>query len=146
MKPMRVMLLLAALFAAPAWADEMLMVRSGQDFPEAMMTLQESIAGHGYTVSRVQRVDIGLTAAGFESDRYRVVFFGVPEEVRRMSARYPGLVPYLPLQITLFAEGGETLAATFDPTLFNDMVEPEDRSVLKRWRDDAIAILGDLRS
>lgn len=145
MKPIRLVLLFTLLMAPFAWADEMMMVRTAQDFPEAMLTLQEAIVAHGYTVSRVQRVDIGLTAAGYETDKYRVIFFGVPDEVRAMTARYPGLIPYLPLKITLFAEGDDTLAATFDPTLFNDMVTPEDRVILKRWRDDFISILSDLR-
>ncbi len=145
MKMMRLVLLLALLAGPAAWADEMMMVRTGQSFPEAMLALQAAIADHGYTVSRVQRVDIGLTAAGFETDKYRVVFFGKPEEVRRMTARYPELIPYLPLKIVIFAEGEETLASTFDPTLFNDLVAAEDRAVLKRWQADIFAILSGLR-
>ncbi len=34
-------------------------------FPEAMNALQSAIAEEGYKVSRVQRVDIGLTGSGY---------------------------------------------------------------------------------
>ena len=63
-------LLLLALFmpALTAWssplsavlASDLIMARSHETFPEAMLTLQTSIREHGYTVARVQRIDIGL--------------------------------------------------------------------------------------
>ncbi|HEY9149909.1 MAG TPA: DUF302 domain-containing protein, partial [Gammaproteobacteria bacterium] len=52
----------------PVQAEGLLMVRSAQSFPEAMLTLQGAIELQGYTLSRVQRVDIGLTASGFTTD------------------------------------------------------------------------------
>ena len=45
-------------------ANDLLMVRSQQSFPEAMLTLQTSIKDHGYQIVRVQRIDIGLTGMG----------------------------------------------------------------------------------
>ena len=57
-------------------ATDLIMARSHEKFPEAMLTLQESIAAHGYTVSRVQRIDIGLTGMGYKTDKYRIVFAG----------------------------------------------------------------------
>ena len=59
------LLLLASLAQA---GENLLMARSSLAFPEAMLALQESIGAHGYKLSRVQRVDIGLTTAGFETD------------------------------------------------------------------------------
>jgi hypothetical protein len=59
-----------------AIAEEIVMTRSVLAFPEAMLALQESIRAHGYTVSRVQRIDIGLTGMGYKTDKYRIVFAG----------------------------------------------------------------------
>ncbi len=59
----------------PAEAQQLIMTRSLNTFPETMLNLQEAIADQGYTISRVQRVDIGLTKMGYETDKYRVVFF-----------------------------------------------------------------------
>lgn len=126
--------------------DRLLMMRSPQSFPEAMLALQKTIGEYGYTISRVQRVDIGLTSSGFATDKYRIVFFGKPEEVRRLSAEHPQLIPYLPLKITLFAEQEETLISTFDPTLLIALAADEEfRSQAMRWRSDIIAIFDELR-
>lgn len=139
-------LLLLLCLRAEAGNDQLLMMRSSQSFPETMLALQKAIGEYGYTVSRVQRVDIGLTSSGFTTDKYRIVFFGKPEEVRRLSARYPQLIPYLPLKITLFAEQEETLLTTFDPTLLTDLAADDAfRSQAMRWRSDIIAIFDELR-
>jgi uncharacterized protein (DUF302 family) len=107
------------------------MVRS-QSFPEAMLTLQGAIELQGYTLSRVQRVDIGLTASGFATDMYRVVFLGKIEEVRELTEQYPELIPYLPLKIAVFAEGNETLLVTYDPVEFSRMYPGAGAAALLR--------------
>lgn len=107
---MKSFLLLVMLLVSPLLAaQDLFMVRSQLSFPEAMLVLQQSIGESGFKISRVQRVDIGLTMSGYETDKYRVVFFGDLDELRAVSDRYPGLIPYLPLKISIFAENGETL-------------------------------------
>jgi uncharacterized protein (DUF302 family) len=140
------LLLLAGSAPLQAGNDQLLMMRSLQSFPETMLALQRSIVDHGYTVSRVQRVDIGLTGSGFATDKYRIVFFGKPQEVRQLSARYPQLIPYLPLMITMFAEQEETLLTTFDPELLSTLAPDEGfRQQAMQWRRDIIAIFDTLR-
>jgi uncharacterized protein (DUF302 family) len=85
-------------------AEELFMVRSQLSFPEAMTVLQQAIRENGYQVSRVQRIDIGLTRSGYKTDKYRVVFFGKLQEIRRISDQYPELIAYLPLKIAIFAQ------------------------------------------
>ncbi len=70
----RVLSIILLCFAATTSASDLLMVRSQQGFPEAMLTLQTSIREHGYAISRVQRIDIGLTGMGYKTDKYRIVF------------------------------------------------------------------------
>ncbi|TDY03734.1 DUF302 domain-containing protein [Thiohalophilus thiocyanatoxydans] len=131
----------------PAYSvDRLLMARTEQAFPEAMLKLQETIKKHGYTVSRVQRVDIGLTQFGYETDKYRVVFFGKAEEIRRMSSEYPQLIPYLPLKIAIFAEEEDTLMVSFSPLQLMETDEPELNSVLENWTADLQAMLADMRN
>jgi len=57
----------------------------------------------------VQRIDIGLTRSGYKTDKYRVVFFGDLEEIRKLSDQHPELIAYLPLKIAIFAENDETI-------------------------------------
>lgn len=123
------------------------MVRAEQSFPEAMALLQEAITAQGYTVSRVQRVDIGLTSSGYRTDKYRVVFFGKPDEVREMSVRHVDLVPYLPLKIALFAEGEDTILLASGFTNLEDHFSGTEVSKrLKQWGADIATILEAVRS
>jgi uncharacterized protein (DUF302 family) len=131
-----------ALFSPLVYPKDLYMVRSALSFPEAMSVLQETIVQHGYRVSRVQRVDIGLTAFGYQTDKYRVVFFGKLAELRELSARHSSLVPYLPLKIAIFAEGAETilLASSFEH-LRSTYGDPELQRYFDRWEADVQTIL-----
>ena len=125
----------------PTAADELLMARIGQPFPEAMNSLQQAIRAKGYTVSRVQRVDVGLTASGFQTAEYRIVFFGKTEEIRALSANYPEVIPYLPLNIVIFAEGDDTLVLTTNPLKLGEFFEkPGLRAQFGIWEKDLRAI------
>ena len=77
-------LLCISLFAC---AEEIVITRSVLAFPEAMLALHESIRAHGYTVSRVQRIDIGLTGMGYKTDKYRIVFAGKIDEIRELTKK-----------------------------------------------------------
>ena len=122
------------LWSSNLWAEDLLMARSTQSFPEAMLTLQEAIAAQGYTLSRVQRVDIGLTASGFTTDKYRVVFLGKAAEQAYLSEHYPELIPYLPLKIAVFAEDKDTLLVTANPIQFRNFYpEAELQPYFQRW-------------
>ena len=88
-------------------ANDLLMVRTQQGFPEAMLALQNSIREHGYNITRVQRIDVGLTGMGYKTDKYRVVFVGKPKEIQYLVNKYPVLAAYMPPKISIFAEHGE---------------------------------------
>ena len=117
--------------------QQLFMTRSSQAFPETMSLLQSVIASHGYTVSRVQHVDKGLTSSGFKTDTYRIVFFGNAEELHQLSEQHPELIPYLPLQIAIFAEADETVLVASNPQILAELYpEPRLRPLFKRWHDD----------
>lgn len=129
-----------------AHADEMLIIRSSQQFEEAMSTLQAAIKHHGYTLAKVQRVDVGLTAKGYKTDRYRVVFFGKGEEVDRLSTKYPQLIPFMPLNIAIFAEDGETILTTNRPAVLKSLFpDPKLAKVFDQWDKDMIGIMDEVR-
>lgn len=139
--PRRLLFALLLFAVLPAQAEELIMLRVRQPFPEAMASLQESIKATGYTVARVQRVDVGLTGSGFQTAEYRVVFFGKPEEIHRLPARYPDLIPFLPLQITIFAEGTDTLLLTYNPASLAALFKhAELRPTFTRWEKDIRSI------
>jgi uncharacterized protein (DUF302 family) len=126
-------------------AEEMIMVRSVLPFPEAMLALQESIAAHGYTVSRVQRIDIGLTGMGYKTDKYRVVFAGKIDEIRTLTAMSPELTPYLPPKVSIFAEGEQTVLVTINPRIYAEIAgDAIDPVIFDRWESDLRSIFYDV--
>jgi len=126
-------------------AEEMIMIRSMLPFPEAMLALQESIAAHGYTVSRVQRIDVGLTGMGYKTDKYRVVFAGKIDEIRQLTAKSPELTPYLPPKVSIFAEGEQTILVTINPRIYAEIAgDAIDPVIFDRWESDLRSIFYDV--
>ncbi|NOX07919.1 MAG: DUF302 domain-containing protein [Gammaproteobacteria bacterium] len=135
-------LLLLPVVSQAVVTDELIMIRSQQDFPTTMVNLQDAIKVQGYQVSRVQRVDVGLSKSGFKTDRYRLVFFGKGSEIEFLRKKYPSLIPYLPLKIVIFAEGEETLLVTLNPKQLMQMYsEPSLQPIFVRWQQDVINIM-----
>jgi uncharacterized protein (DUF302 family) len=144
----RLLLLWAALAATPVptLADEMLIVRSGRDFEETMVTLQTAIAARGYKVTQVQRVDVGLEAKGYQTDKYRVVFYGKADEIAGLAERHPELIPFLPLSVAIFAEGSQTLVTTNRPGALKTLFPASElRPTFDRWERDLVAIFSEVR-
>lgn len=133
-------LVMATPFSA-VFASDLIMARSHEKFPEAMLTLQTSIKEHGYKVVRVQRIDIGLTGMGFKTDKYRVVFVGKTDEIQYLTKKYPDLTPYLPPKVSIFAEEGDTVAVTVNPIVYKEMVDDEeDKRIFDRWENDVYSV------
>ena len=123
------------------------MARSTEDFPETMLLLQGLIKKLGYTPSRVQRVDIGLTKSGYKTDKYRVVFFGKADEIKKVSSQLPEIVPYLPLKISIFAEEGQTILVTLNPMSFDKMYPKSSLTpIFKQWKKDMQTIFNKVQN
>ena len=137
---------LALFLVAPAAADGLIMVRMDKPFPEAMALLQSAISSRGYTVTRLQQVNENLERREFKSDMYRVVYFGKLEEVKLVTAKQPEMIPFLPLNITIFAEGEQSILVSSHPqTLRQFFPDPGLKSTFDRWEKDIVAIMDELR-
>ena len=137
---------LTLLFTAPAMADGLLMARTNGQFPEAMTLLQSAISSHGYTITRLQEVNENLAKRHFASDMYRVVYFGKYDEIRQVTAKYPELIPFLPLNITIFAEGDQAILVASHPRMLEAFFpDPDLKPVFERWGKDMEAIIDEVR-
>ncbi len=139
-----VVIVIAMTLLVPAYAlaDNLILVRTRHSFPEAMLALQTSIRNHGYTVSRVQRVDIGLTKSGYKTEKYRVVFFGKNEEMLHMANGNKDLIAYLPLKISIYAEDSETIIVTLNPLVLKQFFpDKKFAPVFERWEKDVNDII-----
>lgn len=138
--------LLILMTSLPAHAENILMTRSYQSFDVVLEKAKASLERHGYTVAHEQRCDGGLNHSGYQTDYYRVIFFGKPDEVRYLSKTYPKLIPYLPLKLAVFAEGAQTLAVSFNPEAYSRFfTERELKIQFARWKADLDSVMTDLR-
>lgn len=139
-------MLLALAIAQPAMAEGLMMARSPLMFPEAMAVLQNAIHEQGYAITRLQEVNENLEKRAYASDIYRVVFFGKYEEVHALAASHPELIPFLPLNITIFAEGDNAMVMAAHPhTLEEYFPDPALRPVFERWEADLAKIMNAVR-
>ncbi len=142
---MAVVLTLACL-SAPAAADGLIMVRTDKSFPEAMTSLQSAISTRGYTITRLQQVNENLERRDYKSDMYRVVYFGKYEEVKQLTAAHPELIAFLPLSITIFAEGEQSIMVASHPqTISSFYPDATLKPVFDRWESDIEAIMDEVR-
>lgn len=138
--------ILALFMTTTAVADSLLMTRMDKAFPEAMAILQTAISSRGYKITRLQQVNENLERRDFKSDMYRVVYFGKLEEVRQITAARPELIPFLPLNITIFAEGEQTILVASHPQVLRQFFpDPALRPVFDRWGKDIEAIMDETR-
>lgn len=126
-------------------AEDLIMARSKQKFPEAMLTFQTSIKDHGYQVTRVQRIDVGLTAKGYKTDKYRVVFLGKTDEIQYLVKKYPAMIAFMPAKASIYAEGGQTLLVTANPRILANMVDDKDKVIFYRWENDVRSVFEEFR-
>jgi len=137
---------LSVLLSAPVAAADLMMARADMQFPEAMTLLQSAISSRGYTVTRLQQVNENLERRAYKSDMYRVVYFGKHDEVRRATAKEPGLIPFLPLNITIFAEGDQAILVTGHPKMLREFFpDPELKPLFERWEKDVGEIMDEVR-
>jgi len=127
-------------------AEDVIMYRANQNYVDTMTALQNAVIDHKYTLSRVQRVDIGLNQAGYKTDRYRIVFFGKPDEYKKISEKHPELTAYIPLRIVIYAEGDDTMLVALNPVYYSKIVDNKELNVLyKRWSNDIRSIMNEVR-
>jgi len=129
----------------PATAEDLLMARAPMTFPEAMLKLQNTLKKYHHTLSRVQRVDIGLTSKGYKTDKYRIVFYGQADEIHQLADQYPQLIPYLPHKIAIFAEEEDTMLVAVNPEMLIETDDPQLQAILKKWHTDLQLIFKDMR-
>ncbi len=146
MKRLIIVVMALLVMGSDAGATEaMLMVRSQQAFPEAMMNLQDALRTRGYRIVRVQRVDVGLQKMGYQTDKYRVVFYAKASELKYLSEHYPQLIPFLPGKISIFAEDGETVLVSANPANLKEFF-PEIKlgEQFDRWSEDVRGVFAEV--
>jgi len=138
--------LLLLLVSAPLWASDLLMVRSQLAAADVQPRLEEEINALGYFTANARRVDIDLVGAGFARGAYRSIAYGKPDEIKALSERYPELTPFLPPQIAIIDERGESLLVALNPHYLAEIFpHPKLADIFERWHRDLQVILENIR-
>lgn len=117
-------------------------VESKNEFSDTMIAVQEALIARGYTVSRIQPIDEGMAKAGYDIEKYRVVFFGKSDEVDMVLEHYPQFSLFLPLSLVIYEEEGKTKLVSMPFNLLeNAAPTPEVAEVVAKWRSDIQAVI-----
>lgn len=151
MKMLNGLVLGVSVFAATvgnAWAKDALMtVRAAQPFDVTLEQAQTALQDNGFKVAHIQRCDKGLEGMGYDTDKYRVIFFGRLGEVRALTKRYPQLIPLFPFKLAVYAEGDDTLISVMDPEGLSEALQadPALADQLATWSDEFESVLAQVR-
>lgn len=138
--------ILLLMVSGPLLAGDLLMVRSKLPFPSALAAVQTDISARGYTVAEVKNVDLGMQLMGYLSENYKSVSFGKADEIEALTRLHPELAPYLPPQILVFSERGDTLLVATSPAYLAKLFPHADMAaIFARWEADLRAMLESVR-
>lgn len=135
----------ALLISGHVHAEKVMMARSYQSFEVTLEAVKKALESRGYTVAHEQRCDGGLKGFGYETDLYRVVFFGKPDEVRHWSNAHPEMIPYLPLKLAVIAEADQVLVVGFNPEELAQLFTDKKLKIqFSRWKNDIESVLAEV--
>lgn len=141
MKLLKPVLLLLLLISTTAHAENMIMLRVHHSFETTMILVKQKLNDYGYKVAHIQKCDGGLSDFGYKTDEYRSIFFGKFEEMRYLSAKYPMLIPYVPLKIAVMREKDTVVIAAINPDMYSDFFHEKELAIqFGRWENDIRAI------
>lgn len=104
--------------------------------------LQTVLEDEGFTFLRIQNVDKGLAAKGFDRPPYKLIFFGNRRQFERARRIDPRVTPYLPLKVTVYqGPDGDTHLSVVDPAVVGRMFNPGLQNLFRKWSEAMTRIL-----
>jgi uncharacterized protein (DUF302 family) len=126
-------------------AENMIMLRTSLNFDEGMIMIKDKLEEYGYKIAHIQKCDGGLGDAGYKTGLYKSVFFGKFDEMRYLTAKYPQIIPYVPLKIAIMEELDTLVLVSLNPSTLKEFFEePELRTLFGRWESDVRAIFEEI--
>jgi uncharacterized protein (DUF302 family) len=126
-------------------AENMVMRRVDHGFETSMILLKDKLEEYGYRVAHIQKCDGGLGDFGYQTDKYRLVFFGKLQEVRQLSNRHPELIPFLPLKIAVIKEQESVVLVALNPRTLSEFFPGRELDIqFQRWESDIRAIFSEI--
>ncbi|MHB8915032.1 MAG: DUF302 domain-containing protein [Thiobacillus sp.] len=131
------------LIASPGLAGPLFLSATKQiDYETAVNDISLAINNHGYTPVKIQPVDEGLRAKGYETSEYKLIFFGDKPQLDKILAVTPEAAVMLPLRIILYQEGGVVIASAPSMEMWKGVFGGEAlNSMINQWQKDVLSIL-----
>lgn len=129
-------------------SEDLLTARTSANFETTFERAKLILEENDFTVAHVQRCDGGLREMGYETDNYKIIFFGRLEEVRSLSKAHPELLPFLPFKLAVFAENNETLLSTVNPNSVLAMMpelQEELQPIFNKWEKELRQVLSEFK-
>ncbi len=122
--------------------NNILLIEINKNFAKTWDILEKEIIERKHTVAYKQRCDYALTERNYDTDKYRIIFFGKYSEIKELAKNYPKIIPYLPLKITAVAYGNKTLLTAKKPVELLEIVKDEKhKKIIQSWNKDLEAII-----
>ena len=110
---------------------------SYNDFPDTMMRVQQELTNRGYKITRIQTLDQGLGKAGYEIDKYRILFFGNALDYDIIQKRYPQFSVFVPLSISVYEDDGDIYIQSMPFSMMKKASnDREFLAMVHRWQTD----------
>ena len=128
-----------------SYAENMIMLRVNNSYDHVMIALKDKLVEYSYKVAHIQKCDGGLHSMGYESDDYKVVFFGKLKEVRYLSEKYPQIIPFVPLKVAVIKEADSVVLVALNPSSLTPYFKEKELSTqFRRWENDIRAIFNEI--
>lgn len=112
-------------------------------FAHTWLNLQKYIKKQGYKIAFRQHCDVAMTQRDYQTDKYRILFFGKYQEVKDLTQRNPELTPHLPLAITTIEGKNNTTTLVSDsPQNWLSLIKSkQDKAIVNQWYLDILQII-----
>ena len=133
------------LLATQAQAENMLTIRIDDSYNNVMISIKDKLSEYGYQIAHIQKCDGGLKDMGYVSDEYKLIFFGMLEEIRSLSKKFPQIIPYIPLKIAVIKEKDSVVIVALNPSTLSAYFKNKDLQIqFGRWENDLRAIFSEM--
>lgn len=129
--------------------DTLLSKQISANFNQTWYSLYAEVKSLGYTTTYLQKCDFALKQRHYESDKYRILFFGEYENMHYLSNKYPMIIPYLPLKMVVVEDNNNDKKSTklvaSPPNILLEIVDEKDGKIIKKWQKDMLKIMQNIQ-
>ncbi|SFV61395.1 hypothetical protein MNB_SUP05-5-538 [hydrothermal vent metagenome] len=145
---MKYLIIFSLFFSNNLFAKEIIMRNIDNDFSNTWISLQKYIKKQGHQIAFRQRCDFALKQRHFDTQLYRILFFGQYQKIKEIVKRNPKIIPHLPLSITVVESNNkETLLITASLEYLINLVKSEqDKEIIRQWSKDVLQIVDNVKN